>query len=54
METQSNDRWEQGFFMVRKVRSETSACRALPKNFYARLLSDIIGYTVSLADMRKR
>lgn len=33
---------------------ETSACRALPKNFYARLLSDIIGYTVSLADMRKK
>lgn len=27
---------------------------ALPKNFYAQLLTDIIGYTISPADMRKR
>lgn len=35
--------------------TEASVYGALPKDFYARLLSDIIGYTVSpLADTGKR
>lgn len=50
----SNDLWGHGFFIVWEVVSEASLCRALPKNFYAWLLSDIIGYTVSPANMRKR
>lgn len=44
----------QDFFMAEEFPSETPACRAVLKNFYAGLLLDISGYTVSLADMRKR
>lgn len=49
-----NDLWGHCFFMVWEVVSDASVSRALPKDFYAWIVSDIIGYTVSPADMRKR
>ena len=50
----ANDLWGQGVFTVCEALHEASVCEALPKNFYAQLLTDIIGYTISPADMRKR
>lgn len=50
----ANDPWGHVFLVVWEVRSEVAVWRALPKNFYDRLLRDIIAYTVSPANMKKK